>query len=54
MTAVNVVPLNADLARVLASWVRSRAEATQCGGVDFPWPTTAEAFLAMTREPGRR
>jgi GNAT superfamily N-acetyltransferase len=53
VSSVNLVALNGDFARVLAGWVRSRMDATLFAGTNFPWPVSADAFLAMTHEPGR-
>ncbi|MGW0228433.1 GNAT family N-acetyltransferase [Actinopolymorpha singaporensis] len=53
VSSANLVALNGDFARVLARWVRSRMDATLFAGASFPWPVSADAFLAMTQEPGR-
>lgn len=49
-----LAPLTPHSAAVIATWVRSRAEAVVAGGPQFPYPLTAEGLLAIAADPAWR
>ena len=49
-----LAPLTAESAAVIATWIRSRAEAVVAGGPQFPFPLTAEGMLAIAADPAWR